>query len=730
MIFAATGTGGRTLESLVESGIVSGVLDITTTEWADELCGGIFGAGPTRLDGAGLRGLPQVIAPGCVDMVNFGGMETVPAHYRNDPSRRFHVWNPQVTLMRTTPAENAELGRILAEKANAARGPVEVFLPLRGVSILDSVTDSGPQAFWWPEADAALRQALHTHLRPGIPLHEVDANINDQAFIEATSDAMLRLSEAQRAYKSGGVGERSEGDCSGIWPARNANGVLVNDETPNAMAPGGRLYELVKVGADYPGRVSWFADPELLQAASAMAQGYLVQEDGSPVAGDQSDAVLGWLTSLRSALDAAATVTQTQSQLRVLPYADVDATAVRRADLATDLIRAVTQAPIISRAAIGTPIAETAYWAPGGRIDKQTAELLVSSGVRTVIVSSRAVSTASSAPALASISTTVGALTAVLIDPVLADLLTTPKSGADEVILARQQFLAQAALLATSAAGPARVVVAPLNARWAPDPQLLKDLLDATSAAPWLSMQSIDELLTATPAFADRLNYGQLAKQAELPTAYLQQVMKAQGRLQQFVAILDDPAAISVGFSQAMTRTLSSAWRSQPTTGRTLLKQINVELIEQMGQVRALSKGTITFSGDSGQVPITLANDLDQSVTVSMQLVGVPAARLESPPVTDIVIAAGRKVSVEVEARVIGGDPLPVNIQILTPEGDKYGIPSTITLASTAYSRAASWVVGAAFAAILVFVIVGVTRRIWKAQRSQQAGNPSDTVSP
>ena len=514
------------------------------------------------------------------------------------------------------------------------------------------------------------------------------------------------------------------------WPARNANGVLVNDETPNAMAPGGRLYELVKVGADYPGRVSWFADPELLQAASAMAQGYLVQEDGSPVAGDQSDAVLGWLTSLRSALDAAATVTQTQSQLRVLPYADVDATAVRRADLATDLIRAVTQAPIISRAAIGTPIAETAYWAPGGRIDKQTAELLVSSGVRTVIVSSRAVSTASSAPALASISTPVGALTAVLIDPVLADLLTTPKSGADEVILARQQFLAQTALLATSATGPARVVVAPLNARWAPDPQLLKDLLDATSAAPWLSMQSIDELLTATPAFADRLNYGQLAKQAELPTAYLQQVMKAQGRLQQFVAILDDPAAISVGFSQAMTRTLSSAWRSQPTTGRTLLKQINVELIEQMGQVRALSKGTITFSGDSGQVPITLANDLDQSVTVSMQLVGVPAARLESPPVTDIVIAAGRKVSVEVEARVIGGDPLPVNIQILTPEGDKYGIPSTITLASTAYSRAASWVVGAAFAAILVFVIVGVTRRIWKVQRSQQAGNPSDTVSP
>lgn len=513
------------------------------------------------------------------------------------------------------------------------------------------------------------------------------------------------------------------------WPARNATGVLVNDETPKAMSPGGRLDELVEVGADYPGQVSWFADPDLLQAADAMSQGYLVQENGSPVAGDQSDAVASWLTSLRSALDAAAAASKVEPQLRVLPYADVDATALGKGDLATDLIRAVTQAPTISRAAIGTPIAETVYWAPRGRIDKQAAELLVSSGVRTVILSSRAVATASSAPALASISTSVGSLTAVLINPVLADLLTTPKRGSDEVILARQQFLAQTALWATSESGPAQVVVAPLNARWAPDPQLLKDLLGASSAAPWLTVQSLDELLGTTPVFGDGLNYGQLAKRAELPTAYLQQVLKAQARLQQFVGILDDPAALSVGFSQAITRTLSSAWRSQPTTGRTLLKQINTELIEQMAQVRALSKGTITFSGDSGQVPITLANDLDQRVTVSMQLVGVPAARLESPPVTGIVIEAGRKVSVEVEARVIGGDPLPVNIQILTPEGEKYGIPSTITLASTAYSRAASWVVAAAFAAIIVFVVVGVTRRIWKARRSQRAGNPSDTVS-
>jgi uncharacterized protein (UPF0261 family) len=194
--FHAVGSGGRTLERLAADGILTGTFDVTTTEWADEVCGGILSAGPDRLNAAGARGLPQVIAPGCLDMANFGGMETVPAHYRDDPSRKFYVWNPQVTLMRTTPEENATLGRIVAEKANASRGPVEVLFPLRGVSILDSATADGPQPFWWPEADAALLNALRTHLRPDIPLHEVDANINDDAFVEATAAAMVRLMHA------------------------------------------------------------------------------------------------------------------------------------------------------------------------------------------------------------------------------------------------------------------------------------------------------------------------------------------------------------------------------------------------------------------------------------------------------------------------------------------------------------------------------------------------------
>jgi uncharacterized protein (UPF0261 family) len=184
LVFAATGTGGRTMESLIESGMAAGVLDITTTEWADELVGGVLTAGPTRLDAAAKTGTPAIIVPGCLDMVNFGPPKTVPAKFSD---RKFYHHNPQVTLMRTTPGECAQLGRILAEKVNAYRGPVTVLLPLRAVSIISAPGG----AFHWSEADVALFAAIKSHVRPGIPLIEVDTAINDPAFAEACANALL-----------------------------------------------------------------------------------------------------------------------------------------------------------------------------------------------------------------------------------------------------------------------------------------------------------------------------------------------------------------------------------------------------------------------------------------------------------------------------------------------------------------------------------------------------------
>lgn len=186
IVFAATGTGGRTMESLIETGLVAGVLDLTTTEWADELVGGVLNAGPTRLEAAAKAGVPAVVSTGCLDMVNFGSPETVPAKFTG---RKFYQHNPQVTLMRTTPEECAQLGKIVAEKLNRSTGPVKVILPLRGGSVI-----SAPgEPFHDGLADQKLFAALKQNLRPDLTVTELDANINDPVFAEACANALLQL---------------------------------------------------------------------------------------------------------------------------------------------------------------------------------------------------------------------------------------------------------------------------------------------------------------------------------------------------------------------------------------------------------------------------------------------------------------------------------------------------------------------------------------------------------
>ncbi len=191
LVFHAVGTGGRALEDLVQSGYAAGVLDITTTEWADELCGGIFSAGKGRLDSPGQKNVPHLIVPGCIDMVNYGGIETVPVEYE---ARNLYRWNPEVTLMRTSAAENIKLGRIFAEKANAARGPVGFLIPTEGFSILGAKGENGTHGrFYDPAADQAFITSLQSHLRPGIPVEQLAMNINDPRFSERAVAMLLEL---------------------------------------------------------------------------------------------------------------------------------------------------------------------------------------------------------------------------------------------------------------------------------------------------------------------------------------------------------------------------------------------------------------------------------------------------------------------------------------------------------------------------------------------------------
>src|SRR5207302_1792180 len=138
------------------------------------------------LTAASLRGVPQVVSVGALDMVNFGPPETIPERYRG---RRFYPHNPTVTLMRTTPEENDQLGKEIAEKASAARGPTAILLPLRGVSAIDKEG----QPFWWPEADAALFQSVRNWIAPQVKLIELDLHVNDPAFAEMAAATLLQF---------------------------------------------------------------------------------------------------------------------------------------------------------------------------------------------------------------------------------------------------------------------------------------------------------------------------------------------------------------------------------------------------------------------------------------------------------------------------------------------------------------------------------------------------------
>jgi uncharacterized protein (UPF0261 family) len=191
LVFHATGTGGRTMEKLIESGLIGGALDLTTTEVADEVVGGILPAGPERFDRILQRRIPYLLSLGALDMVNFGPPETVPLRFRE---RKLHSHNAQVTLMRTTPEENRQFAHWIAGKFNRATAPFTVLLPEKGVSALDAPG----QPFYDPEADAALFEELEKSLDAGprrvlrLPLH-----INDPAFAEVVLEEFLALWEVR-----------------------------------------------------------------------------------------------------------------------------------------------------------------------------------------------------------------------------------------------------------------------------------------------------------------------------------------------------------------------------------------------------------------------------------------------------------------------------------------------------------------------------------------------------
>ncbi|SIQ91901.1 Uncharacterized protein, UPF0261 family [Maribacter ulvicola] len=186
LAFHSVGSGGAAMETLTVDGVFDAILDLTTTELADELCGGICSSGTDRLTAAGKIGIPQVVVPGCIDMVNFGPLKTVPEEYKD---RQLFSWAPDVTLMRTNAEENKVLGKIIAEKLNSSKGPVTILLPLGGVSKIGGIGE----IFYAPHIDTVLFDSIRENCKESVKIVEVNANVNTVLFAERAVQQLLEL---------------------------------------------------------------------------------------------------------------------------------------------------------------------------------------------------------------------------------------------------------------------------------------------------------------------------------------------------------------------------------------------------------------------------------------------------------------------------------------------------------------------------------------------------------
>ena len=499
-------------------------------------------------------------------------------------------------------------------------------------------------------------------------------------------------------------------------PAWDENDALLNDDLPRALGPQGRLKAALDVGARYPNLLTWIADPALLQMVASMRDGYLVKSATGTRPGEQTSDAARWLDQLTSVLaNVQASQRDPQSPvLHLVPYGSIDASAARRADLGPDVVKAVTMGPAVTAASTGLSTSDAVYWAPGGLLDRQTAGLLASAGTRYVIVDPPSTDETVFTGAVRPFAASVPGLLAVVPDATFERMLATGTGDAESVLLTRQAFLALTALISELAPSSHELVLAPPLG--GANPRVLAAVLRATALAPWI--QSVPLHDVKVESAGGGFTYGAPGRESELPNTYLDRVHQTQQRLDRFVAILADPAMIVEDFTQALLRAQSAAWRQQPLVGEELLTSVAVDLDERRASLEVLNGRSVTLSGDSGRIPVTLINNLDQPVSIGLRLVGDPRVRLDSDVVPTFTIAPGRTTSVDIPVRVAGSESLRVSVQVLTPEGTVFRTAPVGTVYSAAYARAASWVVGVAFIAILIFVLVGIARRIISARRS------------
>jgi hypothetical protein len=474
--------------------------------------------------------------------------------------------------------------------------------------------------------------------------------------------------------------------------------------------------------------VSWVVDPALLQSLEDMSDGYRYRGPGGAlVTGTGGPAAAAFLDRLRT-LTRGADVSSSA-------YADPDVVALHRSGLDLDVALAGSTASSLPSTALEEPVSGGLAWPPGGVVDEGTLDVLRASGTRLIVLSAASMPpspeltyTPSGSVDLATGSTP---LRAALFDPPVSSLVADAGRARGPItidpVARRQEALAQIAMVSLELPSTTRTLVIAPPMRWSPYVGTA-GLVATTGSSPWSVAERLTVFALAPPSDVPRAraDYPAAARAAELPSTYLLRVKQARAALAALRSVAPDSAGSTDGLSETLTRAESSAWRTDLPGGRALIASTQLVIDEQTEKVRVLSRAPVTLPGESGAIPVTIANDLDRPARVGVRLVGTPSTRFESQDVAPLTIEPGQKATLEVQARVVGSGPVTVAIQLLTPDGQVFGEPVVTSVQSAAYASAALWVVSGLFGILVVLLGVNFVRRRRPAARAAETPEDAD----
>jgi hypothetical protein len=540
-----------------------------------------------------------------------------------------------------------------------------------------------------------------------------------------------------------------------LWPLidqphRVTSTLWTNDDLAPELAPGGRLASLVTAAAtaahqapvppappnrgvgrhnhrdhlrqqdparDVP--VTWVVDPMLVDDVDAMRSGYQIQGTPKPTAGKGSDDAKSWFTALRSATSGEAVLP--------VPYGDPDVVAAVRSGLSTLVgVAATAGRTLLSQLLPSASLLDTG-WPPGGVLDQHAADALFSDGATSLVLSDTAlppVSSPNETPSSrASLVTAAGDIPAALSDSILSDAVSQgADSGADSAI-ALQRYLAETLMIEAEAPSEQRSILIAPTPRWQPSEGYAASLLADTGKVPWLAPTTLSAILDGQPdpsVEREALDYPSADRSTELPAAYLHQVAEKHRSLSQLTNILPAGDPETRPLSAGLLRALSTAWRGVAAPRRGWLSDFGHQLDSMTSGVHivSLAGSTVTLTGHGGKVPITIANTLDAPAQITVQLDAHERLSLPGNGRVAVTIPADQQTTVDVHATAKTSGVFSLDVQLLTPNGQKYGAPVQLFVRSTVYGTITLVITGAATAALLVAVAIRLTRRAISARRA------------